>query len=1230
MKKLIKQSLSLALALLMVLSLVPAMPLVANAEDFTPGASWTIASGYESLIQGSFTPDGDDFIYEADEAFNWKTFIKTSQNVSGLQSKAMLTYNGQTATKTASGINVTKGTPLQLWTPASFTEITAEMYGNFSLTVEVYHSSNVIATGVLNFVRNAPAPVVTEPVETTAPAETDPVETTAPVETEPTEFVPGAKWDIVDGYTDKIRGAFTPDGEDFVYEADEALNWKSAIQAGVKAPNVNVVGTLTYNGLSIEKRVTNQTIAAGGTLQLFTAASFPEIKADMYGNFQLVIQVYMGTSTLVATGTLRFTRNEPENTDFIHPGIAAKWVKDGYDWAGIKLSTHDHDYVYYGNDAYDWNFTANVPTDYAEGVFADKESATLYVKTIIAKDGVAGTAIDKKAVTVTKGESSVLVDASLFSQLKDENGKYVEGDFTLIVKVYTQVVDDAPQNVVAQYKFMFSRKAQMNKVGYRWDYTRISEEKDYSWLNGKFITKDDDGKYGAGQSYDWYATINPSSATALNGYAVYVEAEIRDLVNKIDGAYPILDTYADYREINAENRSVIKYSDFANFDKTAAGTYLLDTKVYAVPVDEAGNKIESEKVLAARLYVIFSRTDEIGAYPGGASWEYAGATQANLGNDFVNADPDNNLIYVGDQSFDWRVIVSPPANATTFAVRAQVIGNTGFKSSVIEKKVDAGKAPSVTTILSPYDFKELTSDIYGTFELTCNIYNSTGKTLYATLTARFSRIPGEAPNGTVSPFTIVYQDVTTEEFITYDSFESCDQPGHLIAINNTDSVQTITGTVSLSGSTTTIGVKMQEVQPGEHVILAPSNALATLPRDTQYTVYFHGYWGERMHIGESFAFNRLSHTKVVVAGSGIPATCTTPGLTDAYECPGCGWDWDIDQVEIPVDPEAHTFIDGTCSCGATETPEALNFISSTTAALNNSVALQFVIDPDLNDDGVWELVGSDNYVVINKLNRETNEWEFFSNVPQSEWGAYTNGRYVASCDLAAMQMTDQFKVVLYNNNGEQISHEWIDSGRAYGMRAVNTLIGQVSNANKKKQLTMFVDFLNYCAAAQIQFNYYPDDLANSMLTDAQKAYATVSVAPENMRNGDGKSQVNVEARIELSFLFDPNVVTRDMYGVITYTHFNGEQESITIQGKDFATYKGQWSLLAPNIATPDGNQLITCVIYDVNGNEVAKAQDSVDSYMARVLAAPSASASLKALATAAVKLTTSSYNFFNK
>ena len=108
-----------------------------------------------------------------------------------------------------------------------------------------------------------------------------------------------------------------------------------------------------------------------------------------------------------------------------------------------------------------------------------------------------------------------------------------------------------------------------------------------------------------------------------------------------------------------------------------------------------------------------------------------------------------------------------------------------------------------------------------------------------------------------------------------------------------------------------------------------------------------------------------------------------------------------------------------------------------------------------------------------------------------------------------------------------------------------------------------------------------------------------------------------------------------MYAVITYTHFTGVEETVTIQGADFDTYtnnKGvtSWKMQVPNIGTPDGNQLITCVVYDADGNEVTRAQDSVNSYMARVLEASNASANLKALATAALKLTTSSYNFFNK
>ena len=121
----------------------------------------------------------------------------------------------------------------------------------------------------------------------------------------------------------------------------------------------------------------------------------------------------------------------------------------------------------------------------------------------------------------------------------------------------------------------------------------------------------------------------------------------------------------------------------------------------------------------------------------------------------------------------------------------------------------------------------------------------------------------------------------------------------------------------------------------------------------------------------------------------------------------------------------------------------------------------------------------------------------------------------------------------------------------------------------------------------------------------------------------------------MSFLFPQDLVTQDMYVEITYIHFTGIEERLTIQGANFDTYtnnKGvtSWKMQVPNIGTPDGNQLITCVVYDVNGNEVTRAQDSVNSYMSRVLEASTASANLKALATAALKLTSSSYSFFKK
>ena len=123
--------------------------------------------------------------------------------------------------------------------------------------------------------------------------------------------------------------------------------------------------------------------------------------------------------------------------------------------------------------------------------------------------------------------------------------------------------------------------------------------------------------------------------------------------------------------------------------------------------------------------------------------------------------------------------------------------------------------------------------------------------------------------------------------------------------------------------------------------------------------------------------------------------------------------------------------------------------------------------------------------------------------------------------------------------------------------------------------------------------------------------------------------VSLKDRIELGFVFKSDVVNTGMYAVISYTNHNGKECEITVEGTKFTNYKNGWRVAVDNLTLADGNQLITCTIYDAMGNEVATAKDNVSSYLRRVLDATTASAELKALATATLKLTASAYAFFH-
>jgi hypothetical protein len=213
-------------------------------------------------------------------------------------------------------------------------------------------------------------------------------------------------------------------------------------------------------------------------------------------------------------------------------------------------------------------------------------------------------------------------------------------------------------------------------------------------------------------------------------------------------------------------------------------------------------------------------------------------------------------------------------------------------------------------------------------------------------------------------------------------------------------------------------------------------------------------------------------------------------------------------------------------------------------------------------------------------------------------------------------MADKIEVVIYNGDGSQASFMWTDSIRGYVMRVL-----EKQNSETK---TMLADMLNYGAAAQNFFEYNMDDLANSQLSDAQKAYATETVSCTNQQvkgeNYFGSSLV-LKDRILLTMYF--NNISPDMYAIVSFTDHKGIVHETRVEGSDFAEYSSTtYGVTVDELVVADGDQLVTVTVYDAEGNVVASASDNVNSYAARQMGKD-------ALYEMVAKFTTSAYAHFH-
>ena len=260
-----------------------------------------------------------------------------------------------------------------------------------------------------------------------------------------------------------------------------------------------------------------------------------------------------------------------------------------------------------------------------------------------------------------------------------------------------------------------------------------------------------------------------------------------------------------------------------------------------------------------------------------------------------------------------------------------------------------------------------------------------------------------------------------------------------------------------------------------------------------------------------------------------------------------------------------------------------------------------------------DLSGTDYYAEITHY---AEDGTTTTTVPYDQWDERTNYIVVTLENLAARQMADKIEVVIYNGDGTQASELWTDSIRDYAMRSI-----EKQDAETK---TMMVDMLNYGAAAQAYFKYNTANLANNQLTEEQQGYATKSVNYEDNRiKGDNYfgSTLVLKNRIMLTLYFQN--ITTDMYAVVSFTDHKGNAHEIRVEGEYFAKYNNTtYGVTVENLVVADGNQLVTVIVYDKNGNVVASASDTINSYASRMI-------SSDVLFEQVAKFTTSAYAHFH-
>lgn len=313
--------------------------------------------------------------------------------------------------------------------------------------------------------------------------------------------------------------------------------------------------------------------------------------------------------------------------------------------------------------------------------------------------------------------------------------------------------------------------------------------------------------------------------------------------------------------------------------------------------------------------------------------------------------------------------------------------------------------------------------------------------------------------------------------------------------------------------------------------------------------------------------------------------------SDAYDAAAGTWNGYAlvtDETQC-IDEDRDTYCD---DCG-----KQIVFVNKVAVAgsnmnLGNELQVNFIVN-NLPEDG--------EYVAY--IHQATDEADGVTyEIPMSQWEAFGALRTKISVRVRAMEMTDTLTLTIKDADGYDRIDAYSTSVREYAGKAL------VAASSTELMKILVVDMVNYGAAAQTNFKYKTNDLANAQLTEEQAALASSDVA---CANNQIRGTNNIGSNLALDDCILLNVYFQGLKGKdmstitakVSFTNWKNEYIEGSIPGTEFELYGAtgdRYKVVVDDIVLADAKCLVTVELYE-DGTEapIAYGSDSVESYANR-------------------------------